>query len=103
MYWALFQGNRKAVLLRAGILIAAIALVDWLVIAEVPLGFLYLVPMLMVGSAVGRIPIVAVAVVCTFLAEIFSDLAWNLRTGISRDVLYFAAFVGSGLFIREVN
>jgi PAS domain S-box-containing protein len=103
MYAGLFQGNRQTALLRAGILIAVIALVDWRVIAEVPLGFLYLIPMLMVGSAVGRIPIVAVAVLCTLLAEVFSDLAWNLRTGISRDVLYFAAFTGAGMFIREVN
>ena len=37
------------------------------------------------------------------LAEVFSDLVWNPRTGTSRDVLYFAAFVGTGLFVREVN
>ena len=37
------------------------------------------------------------------LAELFSDLAWSSRTGISRDVLYLAAFLGAGLFIREVN
>jgi PAS domain S-box-containing protein len=30
-------------------------------------------------------------------------LVWNLRTGISRDVLSFAAFVGAGLFVREVT
>ena len=40
---------------------------------------------------------------CTCLAEIFSDLAFTLRTGISRDILFFAAFAGAGLFIREVN
>lgn len=103
MYAGLFRGSRQTVLLRAGVLIAAIAIVDWRVIAEVPLGFLYLIPMAMVGGAVGRVPLVAIALLCTFLAEIFSDLVWNLRTGISRDVLYFAAFVGAGLFIREVN
>jgi PAS domain S-box-containing protein len=59
--------------------------------------------MVMVGSALGRLPIVAVAALCTTLAEIFSDLAWNPRTGTSRDVLYFAAFVGTGLFVREVD
>jgi PAS domain S-box-containing protein len=59
--------------------------------------------MVMVGSVVGPISIVAIAALCTLLAEIFSDLAWNLRTGTSRDVLYFAAFVGTGLFVREVN
>jgi PAS domain S-box-containing protein len=103
MFAALFKGNKRSVLLRAGVLIAAIAVVDRLVIAEIPLGFLYLVPMLMVGSVGGRAAIVTTAAVCTALAELFSDLAWNLRTGISRDVLYLAAFLGAGLFIREVN
>ncbi len=103
MYALLFRGNKRVVLLRAGIVIAAIALIDYAVVGEIPLGFLYLLPMLMVGSVVGRAPIFAVALVCTFLAEIFSDLAWTLRTGISRDILFFAAFAGAGLFIREVN
>lgn len=103
MYGILFRGTRRSVLLRAAVTIAAIALLDWRVIAEIPLGFLYLIPMMMVGSVLGRFSIVAVAGLCTFLAERFSDLAWNLRTGTSRDVLYFAAFVGTGLFVREVN
>jgi two-component system, LuxR family, sensor kinase FixL len=103
MYALIFRGNKRAVLLRAGFVIAAIALIDYAVVGEIPLGFLYLLPMLMVGSVVGRIPIFAIALVCTFLAEIFSDLAFTLRTGISRDILFFAAFAGAGLFIREVT
>ena len=103
MYGLLFKGDKRSVLLKAGVLIAAIALLDWWVVAEVLLGFLYLVPMLMIGSVLGRVQICAVAALCTFLAETFSDLAWNLRSGISRDVLYFVAFAGAGLFIREVN
>ena len=103
MYDLLFKGNKRSVLLKAGVLIAAIALLDWWVVAEVLLGFLYLVPMLMIGSVLGRWQICAIAGLCTFLAETFSDLAWNLRSGISRDVLYFAAFAGAGFFIREVS
>jgi PAS domain S-box-containing protein len=103
MYAVLFKGSKRDVLLRAGIIIAFIALVDWKVIDPIPLGFLYLVPMLMVGSAMGRGTIAAVALVCACLAEIFSDLAWSLRTGVSRDILYFAAFAGAGLFIRETT
>jgi PAS domain S-box-containing protein len=103
MYGLLFKGTRRSVLLRAAVTIAAIALLDWRVIAEIPLGFLYLIPMVMVGTVVNRISIVAVAALCTVLAEAFSDLTWNLRTGTSRDVLYFAAFVGTGLFVREVD
>jgi two-component system, LuxR family, sensor kinase FixL len=103
MYAQLFQGKRWTVLLRAALLIAAIALIDWRVIGQIPLGFLYLVPMLMVGSVEGWGGIIIAALLCTFLAERFSDLEWNLRTGASRDVLYFAAFIGAGLFIREIN
>jgi two-component system sensor kinase FixL len=103
MYALLFRGNKRAVLLLAAFVIAAIALIDYVVVGEIPLGFLYLVPMLMVGSVMGRGPIFAVALVCTLLAERFSDLAWSLRTGVSRDILFFAAFAGAGLFIREVT
>jgi PAS domain S-box-containing protein len=103
MYDLLFKGDKRSVLLKAGVLIAAIALLDWWVVAAVLLGFLYLVPMLMIGSVLGRWQICTIAALCTFLAETFSDLTWNLRSGISRDVLYFAAFAGAGLLIREVN
>jgi two-component system, LuxR family, sensor kinase FixL len=103
MFTRLIQGSRRAVLLKAAAFIALIALIDWRVIGQIPLGFLYLVPMLMVGSVEGWAGVTGAALLCTFLAERFSDLEWNLRTGASRDVLYFAAFVGAGLFIREVS
>lgn len=103
MYAVFFRGSKRAVLLRAALLIAAVALLDWRVVGQIPLGFLYLVPMLMVGSVLEPAQISVVAVLCTILAEIFDDLKWNLRAGTSRDVLYFAAFLGAGLFVCEVN
>jgi len=103
METGMFRESKRSAILRAGAAIALIALVDWLVIAEIPLGFLYLIPMLIIGESLGRFTIVSCAILCTALAEVFSDLSWNLRTGISRDVLYFAAFVGAGFFVRQVN
>ena len=103
MYAILFQGSKRTVLIKAGVLIVLIALVDWRVVEEIPLGYLYLLPMLMVGSVGARSLIIVVAVICTCLAEMFSDLPWHLRTGAPRDVLYFAAFLGAGLFVREVS
>jgi two-component system, LuxR family, sensor kinase FixL len=103
MYALLFQGTRRSVLLKASALIAVVALVDWWIIGEVALGFLYLIPMMMIGNVAGPTIIVAVASVCTFLAERFGDLPWNLHMGISRIVIHFAAFVGAGLIVREVN
>ena len=103
MFGPLFTGSKQTVLLRAGILIPVIALVDWLVVGDVPLGFLYLIPMLMVGSVLDPWRIGAVAALCTFLAEVFSDLSWHLRTGVTRDVLFFVAFFGVGSYVREVS
>lgn len=84
-------------------MILAIALVDWLVVGDVPLGFLYLIPMLMVGSVLSQWQTGAIAALCTFLAEVFSDLSWHLRTGVTRDVLYFVAFFGVGSYVREAS
>jgi two-component system, LuxR family, sensor kinase FixL len=103
MFASLFSGDKRSVLLKALLLIAVIALIDWRVVGEIPLGFLYLLPMAMAGGVLDRWQIAIVAGVCTYLAETFSDLVWNPRAGISRDVLYFAAFFGAGIFVREVN
>jgi two-component system sensor kinase FixL len=103
MYSAFFKGDKRSLLLKAGVMIVVIALFDWWVVGEIPLGFLYLAPMLTVGVALNPWEISAIAALCTLFAEVFDDLAWNLRTGLSRDVLYFAAFLGAGLYVRAVS
>lgn len=96
------RGGPKAVLLKAALLITVIAFTDWGADKEVPLGFLYLFPMLMVGSVLKRWQIAMVAALCTFLAEIFDSFEWHPSAGIPRDILVFAAFLGMGLFVYEV-
>jgi two-component system sensor kinase FixL len=103
MFSLLFRGSRKSVLFRAGLMIAAIALVDWRTASEVPLGFLYLLPILIVGRVLSPWQIAGVAALCTFLTELFDQFVWNVRAGVPRDVLYFAAFFGLGLFVYEVS
>jgi PAS domain S-box-containing protein len=99
----LLRGSRKSVLLWASFLIAAIALVDWRLVNDLPLGFLYLLPMLMVGRVLRPWQIAGVAVLCTVVAENFDQFVWSFRIGMPRDVLYFAAFFCVGLFVYEVN
>lgn len=89
--------------MRAGALILAIALLNWSSVHELPLGFLYLFPMLMVGRVLNPWWIAGVAALCTFLTEALDAYVWNLRTGIPRDILYFAAFFLVGLFVWEVT
>lgn len=96
------RGGTKSVLLKAAILIALIALADWRADRDVTLGFLYLFPMLMVGSVLRRWQIAIVAALCTLLAELFDSFEWRPSAGIPRDILIFSAFLGMGLFVYEV-
>src|ERR1035438_8891033 len=102
MLFFLLRGSPRAVLLRAGLMIALIAFVDWRVEGNIPLGFLYLFPMLLVGSVLTRWQIAAAAAVCTLLTELFDSFDWSFPAGIPRDILIFAAFFCMGLFVYEV-
>lgn len=103
MYGAFFRGSRRAILIRAGALIVAIALLDWRIVDEIPLRLLYLLPMLMLGNVLAQWELAGAAALCTILAELFDGFTWIPRAGISRDILYFVAYYGAGLFVREVN
>jgi PAS domain S-box-containing protein len=96
------RGTRAAVLTRALLMIVSIALIDWRIEGNVPLGFLYLFPMLLAGSVLSRWQIGIAAAVCTVLTELFDSFEWFWPTGIPRDILIFAAFSCMGLFVYEV-
>jgi PAS domain S-box-containing protein len=103
MFSSVLRGSKRASVLLAGVLIALIALIDWRVIDEVPLGFLYLLPMLMLGRVLKSWQIGIAAGLCTYLTEEFDQFAWNLRTGLPRDVLYFMAFFSIAVFFYEMT
>jgi two-component system, LuxR family, sensor kinase FixL len=102
MTFRLFRETRKSLLLRAGLLVALIAIADWRIDAEIPLGFLYLLPMLLVGRVLNRWQICATGIACTCLTEAFNGLSWTPAVGLPRDILTFAAFAGIGLFVYSV-
>jgi PAS domain S-box-containing protein len=89
------------VLVTAVALVLLIALADWQVHAEAPLGLLYLVPIAIASTLLPRKFIVLLAALCTLLAEEFDSFIWTPQIGITRDFLYFFAFCGVGLFVRE--
>jgi two-component system sensor kinase FixL len=99
----LLRGRPHAVVLRAGVLIALIAFADWRVEANIPLGFLYLFPMVLMGSAASRWQIAVAAALCSFLTESFDTFAWSPELGAPRDILIFAAFFCMGLFVYEMT
>ncbi len=92
------QVGRAKVLWSAGVLTAAVALVDWHFKENIAFGFLYLFPMLMVGAYLKRLEIAIVAAICTGLTEAFDPFPWDVPLGISRVILTFAAFYGAGFY-----
>jgi len=94
--------NSKSIFFRASLLVALIALIDWRIDAEIPLGFLYLLPMLLFGRVLNRWQICVAAAFCTGLTEAFNSLKWSPAVGVPRDILTFSAFCGLGLFVHSV-
>jgi two-component system sensor kinase FixL len=102
MLFFLLRGSRIAVLSRAGAMIALIAFADWRIEGNIPLGFLYLFPMLLAGSVLSRWQIAGAATLCTVLTETFDNFEWFPQSGIPRDIMVFSAFFGMGIFVYEV-
>ena len=92
--------NRTRLIVVAGLLISAIAVVDWATKPYISLGFLYLFPIMILGGFLSRTQIVGVALVCAILQEAFSNLPEN--EAVLRLLFSSAGFVGTGLFISEL-
>jgi two-component system, LuxR family, sensor kinase FixL len=92
--------NRTKLLIIAAISITVIAIIDWVAKLYISLGFLYLFPIMIVGGYLSRKEIIAVALLCAFLQEAFSDLPGN--EALVRMIFSSAGFIGTGLFISEV-
>lgn len=101
-FWPLRHPTGTSVLL-ASTLVVLIALTDRHSADEVPLGFLYLLPMLIFGRVLRPWQTLLVACTCTFLTEKFDPFVWTLRTGLPRDILYDIAFSSIGLFVYHSN
>jgi PAS domain S-box-containing protein len=93
--------SRTKLLLLAAAMILAVALIDWRVELNVSFGFLYLFPMLIVGSCLPRWQLGLLGGLCTFLAERFAPFMWEPAAGVPRDLFMFAAYFGAGLFASE--
>ena len=92
--------NRARLIVVAGLLISAIAVVDWATKPYISLGFLYLFPIMILGGFLSRAQILGVALVCAVLQEAFSNLPEN--EAVVRLLFSSAGFVGTGLFVSEL-
>lgn len=92
--------NRTRMLFVAGLLTAAIAVVDWWATHYISLGFLYLFPIIIFGGFLSRTRIVVLALLCAMLQEAFSNLPSS--EAVIRLLFSSVGFVGTGLFISEM-
>jgi PAS domain S-box-containing protein len=93
------QNNRKRFLTLAALSVVAIAFL-YAVTPHVPLGFLYLFPILLIAGFVSRKMFVFVALVCGLLAGEYSD--YPLGEALSFSLMAFIGFMGTGFLVSEI-
>ena len=98
--WIWERRNRVSVLLASGVIVLAIAVVDWWTKPYVSLGFLYLFPIMLAAGVLPRWATVVLGVGCALLSERFSNLDpsdAHIRLGFEA-----LALCGCGLLTAEV-
>src|ERR1700751_3738240 len=101
MVFRRMEGSARVAI--AGLMIAAIAVIDWRVDLNIAFAFFYLLPVLLMGTVLSRWQIVLTALLCTFLSDYFNPFSFTVATSLPQDILVFAALAGSGLFSYEVT
>lgn len=98
--WIWERRNRYPVLLVSGVILSAIALLDWWTKPYFSMGFLYLFPIMLAAGFLPRWAIVILGVACALLTERFSNLEpsdYYIRLGFEG-----LALCGCGLLMFEV-
>ena len=88
------------VLVRAAMLIAIIALTDWRIEFNATLGFLYMFPLVLLGTICGWWQLILAAAFCTFLSDQLDPFPFD--TQFPRDSLIFLTLATTGLLSRDV-
>jgi two-component system sensor kinase FixL len=94
--------NRRVAIITAGVLTAAIAIADWLIVPNVSLGLLYFLPMLLVAAHLAPWEIWALSLFFTLLREELSPFHFGENPD-ARVFTSFIAFLGAGLLAREID
>ncbi len=90
--------NRIRILTVSGVVVFAIAALDWWTRPYVSLGFLYLFPIMLAAAFLPRWAVAVLGLACAALAERFS----SLETSVTRLALETLALSGCGLFVAEL-
>ncbi len=98
--WAALASSRSWAIAAAGLLIAAIAVLDERTSPSV--GLLYLFPIILIGTRLGRPQVVFTAAVCTWLTALFNRNAFETAS-LAQHALVFIALAGTGFVAYELT
>lgn len=90
-----FHWSTRAAITYGAVLIAVIALTDWRVEINATLGFLYIFPMVMLGTVLDWWQVILVALFCTLLSDRVDPFPMEME--LPRDVLIFLTLGVTGL------
>jgi serine phosphatase RsbU (regulator of sigma subunit) len=101
---ALVEENRTISLLNAVVFlaIAAVAYTDWVVVANLSLGYLYVLPIALC-ALVNPLPLtIALAILCTILQDLFGPAADSLPLRIAHIALAISSFLIVGFLVTLI-
>ncbi|HLG96140.1 MAG TPA: ATP-binding protein [Bryobacteraceae bacterium] len=96
----ILQWSPRTVFAIASALVALIALADWKVEINATLGFLYLFPLVLLGTVLNWWQLVLAALFCTFLSDRLDPFPMDMQ--VPRDILIFLTVATTGLLSRDV-
>jgi two-component system, LuxR family, sensor kinase FixL len=96
------ETNRTRLWAIAAVLMSAIFLVDWKLLPDISIGFLYIVPILLVAGSLNALEIVVLSALCGVLREMYNPA--NVQPGgPARILVGFGGFALAGLFVSELH
>ncbi len=91
----------RTALLWSAVLIATIAVCDWQIVFDATLGFLYMFPLVLLGTVLGWWQIILAAMFCTALSHWLDPFSMDMQ--VPRDILIFLTLSTTGLLSRSVS
>ncbi len=82
--------------------IAAVAYTDWIVVANVSLGYLYVLPIALSALVNPLLLTIGLALLCTFLEDLFGPASDSLHLRIVRIVISLAGFLIVGFLVTLI-
>ncbi len=95
------QWSPRKALFYAALLTAIIAVCDWRIEFNATLGFLYIFPLVLLGTVLNGWQIIIAALICTFLSDRLDPFPMDME--IPRDILIFLTVATTGLLSLNIT